>query len=299
MIQVKMQRLFEIVYILLNKKMITANELAAYFEVSQRTIYRDLDILSSAGIPVYVNRGRGGGIRLVDHYILNKSVLKEEEQAEILAALQSLRAVASNEGDALLSKLSLLFNKDILNWVEVDLSDWGLETEQKWAQLKAAILGRRITNFEYFGTQGQQTTRQVEPVKLLFKHKSWYLKAFCLDKQEVRLFKLSRMKNLRSSDQVYEPRKDHLKILIAEKQQKEEVTLKLHIDASMAYRVYDEFDQVVKNEDGSFEVTATYPEDEWIYGFILSFGSYAKVLEPAHVRAIIVDKMKRMLENYL
>jgi len=294
----KIQRLFEIVYILLNKKIVTAKELASYFEVSQRTIYRDLDILSAAGIPIFTNKGKGGGISLVENFILNKSLLNVEEQNEILSALQSLQAVTCSNDDNVLLKLSLLFNKEVVNWVEIDFSDWSNEVEHQFEKLKAATLNKYIIHFDYYGTQGQKTNRNVEPVNLMFKHKSWYLKAFCLDKQEIRLFKLSRMKDLRISDQTFEPRKIDLTAPDSEKQLKDQVTLKLHIDGTMAYRVYEEFDQVIQKEDGSFEVIVTYPEDEWVYGFILSFGCYAKVLEPDHVRKIIIDKMKRTLDNY-
>ena len=121
----QINRLFEIVYILLSKKITTAKELAERFEVSERTIYRDIDTLSSAGIPIYASQGKGGGISLMEHYVLNKSVLSENEQNEILFALQSLTVTQNPETDRVLSKLSSFFHKSNINWIEVDLSPWG------------------------------------------------------------------------------------------------------------------------------------------------------------------------------
>ena len=119
-----MNRLFEIIYILLNKKSTTARELAEHFGVSQRTIYRDVDTLSLADIPVYTEKGKGGGISLLPDFVLNKSILSEQEQNEILSALQGLSSVKTTETDQVLKKLSTIFNKNTVNWLEVDFSDW-------------------------------------------------------------------------------------------------------------------------------------------------------------------------------
>ncbi|MDR0286975.1 MAG: HTH domain-containing protein, partial [Clostridiales bacterium] len=121
----QVNRLFEIIYILLNKKMITAKELAEHFDVSQRTIYRDIDLLSLAGIPVYTEKGKNGGISLLPEFVLNKSILSEQEQNEILSALQGLSTVKTAETDQVLKKLSTIFNKNTVNWLDVDFSDWG------------------------------------------------------------------------------------------------------------------------------------------------------------------------------
>lgn len=297
----KINRLFEIVYILLNKKTITAKELAEHFEVSQRTIYRDIDILSTAGIPIYTSKGKGGGISLLDDFVLNKSLLSEQEQTEILSALQSLDVIAHPEGtENVLSKLSTLFNKNTVNWIETDFSDWGYLIDSKFDEIKFAIFNQQIIQFDYYSTYGEKTSRRIEPISLWFKHNAWYVKAFCLDKLEARIFKLSRMKNVAVSDEHFAPRDVIFPVANLAEQQNNKITLKLQIDAAMAFRVYDEFEekQIVKNENGSFTVTVTYPEDEWVYGFILSFGHYVKVLEPEYAKGIIIEKLQKSLEKY-
>ncbi|WP_322413598.1 helix-turn-helix transcriptional regulator, partial [Clostridium perfringens] len=117
-------RLFEIIYILLDKENTTAKELAEHFEVSQRTIYRDIEDLSQAGIPIYMSKGKGGGISLLSNFVLNKAILSEEEKREILAAMQGLSAINENEFNGALSKLSSFLGGNNENWIEVDFSNW-------------------------------------------------------------------------------------------------------------------------------------------------------------------------------
>ncbi len=117
-------RLFEIIYLLLDKGQMTASELASHFEVSVRTIYRDIDRLSISGVPIYTNVGKNGGIALMDGYTLDKSILSDAEQNEILMALQSLKAVEYPDPDGLLTKLGTFFKKNQQSWIEVDFTGW-------------------------------------------------------------------------------------------------------------------------------------------------------------------------------
>ncbi len=297
----KMQsnRLFEIIYILLNKKIATARELAEHFGVSQRTIYRDIDTLSLSGVPVYTEKGKGGGISLLPDFVFNKALLSPDEQTEILSALQGLTSIKAAETDQVLKKLSALFNKSTVNWLEVDFSDWSYQNGGIFQDLKTAILERQVVSFDYYSTYGEKTERQIQPIQLWFKSKSWYVKGFCLTRNDVRLFKLTRIRALRITDTGSTPRN----LLAAAPKneprahQKQDVTLKLKIAPEMAYRVYDEFDNgnVEKLPDGSFMVEIVYPEDEWVYGTLLSFGECIEVLEPVHVRKILHEKAIKMV----
>ncbi|MDR2897370.1 MAG: HTH domain-containing protein, partial [Spirochaetaceae bacterium] len=118
-------RLFEIVYILLERGTVTAGELAKRFGVSTRTIYRDIDSLSAANIPLYTDRGKGGGIRLLGDFVMNKALLSEDEQNEILFALQSLKAAEGAEVEPILLRLSGIFKRDSVDWIDMDFSGWG------------------------------------------------------------------------------------------------------------------------------------------------------------------------------
>jgi len=299
----QINRLLEIVYVLLRQKSVTAKELAGRFEVSQRTIYRDIDTLSLAGIPVYTEKGKGGGISLLPEFVLNKLILSEQEQNEILASLQGLSNVTTADTNQVMQKLSAIFNKSAVRWLEVDFSDWDFRYGQYFNDLKTAILERRIAEFDYYSSYGEKTHRRAEPIQLWFKSKAWYIKCFCLKHQDVRLFKLSRIKNLEVTNTAFDER-DLLAARDAagpEKHQKPDVYIKFRVEPEMAYRVFDEFDEdcVVKLPDGGFIVSVIWPEDEWVYGTLLSYGEYIEVLEPGHIRENIKNKLMIIMKKYI
>lgn len=300
----QINRLFEIVYILLDKKTITAKELSEHFEVSVRTIYRDIDILSVAGIPIYTSKGKGGGISLIDNFVFNKSMLSEKEQKEILMSLESLNAMKFLDVEPVLKKLSAVFNKKSINWIDIDFSRWGSDDseKEKFNVIKTAILNTKIISFDYFNSNGEKRLRVVEPLKIVFKDQGWYIYGFCRIKNGFRLFKIARIKNINLLDEIF---KRDIPINIWDNSKKayknKIVTLILKIDERMAYRVYDEFDQesIAKNEDGSFIVTTNFPEGNWIFGYIMSYGECAEVLEPKDIRKIIKRKFEEGLKKYL
>lgn len=295
----QINRLFEIVYILLERKTVTAKELASKFEVSTRTIYRDIEILSAAKIPVYANKGKGGGISLLDDYVLDKSILSEEEQNQILFALQSMEKMGRQEEKSILEKMSSIFNKSKSNWIDVDFSDWGTngEQDQTFNLIKKAILKREVIEFIYYNSYGEEKKRRAEPLQIYFKDKAWYLKAYCRLKQDYRLFKISRMKDIKILDETFERELQEIK----EKQPNFKVIkLELEISKEMSYRVYDEFkkENIIQKENGDFIVKVEFPENDWVYGYILSFGEYVKVLSPEYAKSIVKEKLQKSLKNY-
>lgn len=298
----QINRLFEIVYILLQKEKVSATELAQQLEVSRRTICRDIDILSGAGIPIYTEKGKGGGISLLPNFVLNKSIITEQEQHEILSALHGLSNIKRDDTVQVLQKMSAVFNKTAQNWIEVDFSDWYYENDF-FSEIKTAILQRYVVEFDYYNSYGEKTLRRIEPIQLWFKSKSWYIKGFCLTKDDMRLYKLSRIKNLVVTDERFierdslvvsgDPTQDYYK-------GEQNAKIKFRIEPKMAHRVFDDFYEgmVEKQADGSFLVTVTWPETDWLYGFILSFGNYIEVLEPEHIRKIIKDEAEKISKRY-
>lgn len=293
----QINRLFEIVYLLLEKETVTAKELAGHFEVSVRTIYRDIDILSSAGIPVYTNKGKGGGISLLDNFVLDKSILSEEEQNQIIFALQSLEKLDRNSEKKALEKMSRLFRKETENWIEIDFSNWSNENN-KFEMIKQAILKKQVMEFTYFNSYGEEMKRQVEPLQIWFKDKAWYLKAYCRVKQDYRIFKIARIRDIKILEKTFERE-------LPQEQEKKPyeikfISLELEISKEKAYRVYDEFEKenIEKKEDGNFIIHIEYPENDWVYEYILSFGEHIKVIAPEYARNIIKDKIQKMIKNY-
>jgi predicted DNA-binding transcriptional regulator YafY len=155
----QISRLFEIVYILMNKKSTTAKELSEHFEVSSRTIYRDIETLCQAGIPIYTTKGKGGGISLMENFVLNKSVLSEQEQNEILSALSLFKVTTNEDSGQALSKLGALFGNKRSDWIEVDFSNWNSteEDKHKFSLLKDSIMNYCVITFQYYNSNGEHS----------------------------------------------------------------------------------------------------------------------------------------------
>jgi len=298
----QINRLLEIVYILLNQKNTTAKQLAERFSVSSRTIYRDIDTLSLAGIPVYTEKGKGGGISLLPEFVLSKSILSDKEQNEILSALQGLTNMGTVDSDHALQKLSAVFSKSVTNWLEVDFSDWSYSNADVFYDLKTAILENRIVEFNYYGASGKMTMRRIEPVQLWFKSKDWYIRGYCLTRQNMRLFKLTRIRELSITGETFELRNilDMPAEQDSDKTQDPVIELILKIDKEMAYKVLDEWSDrnALRLPDGSYKITVTLPEDEWLYGTILSYGEYIEVIHPVSLRDKIKEKAKIILKKH-
>ena len=291
-------RLFKILYYLLEKGRTTAPELAKRFEVSVRTIYRDMDALSEAGIPVYAESGRNGGICLLDSFVLDKTVLSDNEKQEILASLQSLSVVGGTYDKNMLTKLSALFQIDSEDWLEADFSRWGEQTRdnEKFEDIKKAVIGRKSIKIQYEGSGYGGSERIVYPLKLKYKAKEWYLKAFCTQKQDFRLFKLTRIIDWKVLEETFKPME--FPAYEEEIAQKENVIV-LRFAREMAYRVYDEFDrnQVTRLENGDLEVVANMPENEWLIGYLLSFGTKVDVVQPEYFREVLSKRAKEIYEK--
>ena len=300
----QLNRLLEMIYLLLERECVTAKEFAEHFEISTRTVYRDVEALSQAGIPIYMVKGSGGGIRLEERFTLKNALLSENEQQEILASLQGLSALPIPAPDreqtlSLLHKLSGAFQTSGQPWLDVDLSDWSDRRQQIFEEIKQAILQRRVICFDYYAGSGQKTARKAEPVQLWFKDKSWYLRAFCLEKMAMRTFRLTRMKRITVTQEHFSPR-ELPEPTPGEACQPPIIRFTLRIDPSQAYRVYDDFEEeeITAEADGSFIVHLHYPDGGWVYGMILSYGPYAEVLEPPQLRETIRDLLAQTLSKY-
>ena len=236
-------RQFQMVYLLLEKGRMTAGELAEKLEVSQRTVLRDVDALSAAGVPVYTTQGAGGGVALLPGYVLDRAAFTDEEQRQLLLALQSL---PGQEGERALTKLSALFRREREDWLQVNLSRWGAGEgdSEKFQLLKGAVLGRQTLAFSYASSYGSTRPRRVLPARLVFKGQGWYLQAFDLDREDYRTFRLSRILSPELTGEVFHRRLEPPDIgFSGDIPPLFRVETRLRFAPYMAYRVYDEFDQ--------------------------------------------------------
>ncbi|MBC2225354.1 helix-turn-helix transcriptional regulator [Listeria seeligeri] len=293
-------RLFKIVYYMLEKGKTTAPELSDKFEVSIRTIYRDIDVISSAGVPIYATQGKNGGIFIDDDFTMDKSFFTETERAHILNALQGIIATDGKNSDELLTKLGAMFQIKSTSWIEVDFSDWVQNKPKQdiFNLIKNAIFAKKIILIKYFGSNGKITERRVQPLKLIFKSKNWYLYGFCLIQNDYRYFKLTRIKTLEILTETFSPTSIPPNI---EKQIhiKKTIDTKLKFDKHVAFRVYDEFtDEVTEDEQGNLYVQVNLPDSDFLYSYIFSFSEHVEIVEPQFLREQIATKLKEMQEKY-
>ena len=288
-------------YILIAKKNVTSEELSKHFEVSVRTIYRDINTLCEAGIPIYSKQGKNGGISIVESYILDKTLLSNKEQNEILIGLQSLGAIKYPEVENIVSKISTVFNKQDEKWIDIDFSNWGSSEEEKgiFNILKSSILDRKLIEFSYYNSKGEMEKRTVEPMQLIFKGRNWYLYGFCRNKSDYRIFKIYRMREIEILSESFERKDKNYKI--ENNNNYNETCISIKISKKIAYRVYDEFvpNQIEKQDENYFYVNIQMPLDEWVYGYLLSFGENVEVISPKYVRDELYKKLQNSIKNYL
>ncbi len=293
-------RLFEMIYLLLDKKCMTARDLSERFEVSVRTIYRDVEMLSAAGIPIYMTKGKGGGISLLPEFVLNKTILTRTERENVLTSLEAMRAVNWGEKNTALQKLSSFFGKSEVDWIEIDFSVWGNAQDEKerFEVIRTSILAKQTLIFWYAGVKGQSIKREVEPLKLCFKSGAWYLYAYCKVKCDYRFFKLRRIHQIAQTDTCFS-RIAPAQVFPGEKgQQGEMVLVKIKFLPEAAYRVYDEFEQLERQADGSILAELSCQVNEWLFYYLATFGPLCEVLEPGDIREQMKIRLQKTLNHY-
>jgi possible transcriptional regulator len=296
----KDNRLFRILYYILEKEKVTANELADKFEVSVRTIYRDIDSISSVGVPIFTTQGKGGGIKIDNEYILNKSLFDANEKEQIIAALQGLEKTNKVYKSELITKLSALFKIKNSNWIEIDFTSWGSNNtyQDLFNTLKIAIINKNIISFSYNSSKAEKINRRVKPIRLLFKEQDWYLYAFCLLRNDFRYFKLSRIKDLEVLAINYEDNFENI-VLKREIKYENTVNIKLKFNKSVAFRVYDEFKAIVEDKKGNLYVEMKIPNNYKLYNYIFSFGANVEILEPKEIRNQFKNIIDKLAEKYI
>ncbi|MBF4692472.1 helix-turn-helix transcriptional regulator [Fusibacter ferrireducens] len=296
----KTDRLFSIVHILLNKGRVTAKELADQFEVSTRTIYRDIDSLSTSGIPIYTDKGTGGGISLLENYVLNKTVISETEKNSILLGLEVLEATHYQSSDTAISKLKHLFDGEQNAYVEVDFSDFSHERQPKiFENIKRALQKNQTLKMIYKNNSGEKTERIVDPLKLIFKQQRWYLVAYCHKRRDYRTFRISRILDTEITSESFN-RKDYdiSDWVLKSHEMKHMKPVVLTLDAKALFRVEEEFplSGIVHQEDqGILLVTFEAEMDDWLLNYIMTYADYLIDIEPSILKERLKDKAQKIL----
>lgn len=299
----KLDRLIGILSILLQQEVVTAPRLAEQFEVSRRTINRDIETLCQAGIPIVTRQGSGGGISIMDNYRIDRTMLTNAEMQDILAGLRSLDSVnGTNRYGQLMEKLSagssdfMTGNQTVL----IDLSSWYKDSLAPKIQLiRDAIDTRTELSFLYFAPKGE-STRVIEPYYLIFRWSSWYVWGWCHSRQDFRLFKLNRMDRLKLTANHFPQRNVPLPDLSNEQIFPEGIQVKALFDADCKWRLIEEFGTECFEEqpDGKLLFTADYTDRENLLSWLMTFREKVTLLEPEEIREEIRQILKRMAENY-
>lgn len=187
------------------------------------------------------------------------------------------------------------------NWIEVDFSDWVQEkpTQNTFNDIKSAILDRHVISFEYFNNHGNNVFRHIQPLKLLFKSKVWYVYGFCLIRNDYRFFKLTRIKQLQITEERFLP-KENITSIDTTIKQEELITVTLKFNKRMAFRVYDEFsDASIIDKKNYLYVTTPLPNNDTLYSYVLSFEDYVEIIEPQEIRENMKSKVRKIQEKYI
>jgi len=308
----KLDRLVSIIVVLLRREKVQAKELAEMFDVSVRTILRDVDAINLAGIPIITYQGANGGIGIAEGYRLDRSVFTADEMASILSTLKGVsESLPGSRHEILLEKFRNVISPSQAetlnaktNQLIIDLSPWigNDQLKERLRTLEKAIHENKIVRFAYLDSFGIRTVRTVEPYSLVLKGQNWYLYAWCMLRQEFRLFRISRMRDTETTGEAFIPREvslDSLKLENEWKKTGKEITLKLLFDKELSdvvEAVYGE--DTEKLEDGRSVVMVSAEENYQLYGYLLSFGPGLEVVEPKHIREILADAALKIFQKY-
>lgn len=299
----KIDRLIGILSVLLQKESATAPELAEKFEVSRRTIQRDIEDLCKAGIPLVTRQGSGGGISIMDNYKMERALLTNAEMQDILAGLRSLDSVSKTNHYARLMEKLCVGSSDFMvgdQSVLIDLSSWYKDAlAPKIEKIRLAIAKRNEVEFFYYAPGGEGV-RVVEPYYLVFKWSSWYVWGWCKKREDFRLFKLNRMGELKVCGTVFGKRQVPFPDLSDERIFPGGIKVKALFEPDCKWRLVEEFGPCCyeEQEDGRLLFYADYTNRESLLAWLFTFQDKVVLLEPAALRGEIGKILKKMQENY-
>lgn len=303
----KLERLISMIYMLLNNEILSASALAEKYNVSQRTIYRDIDAICAAGIPVVSYQGVNGGFGIIDTYKMDKSLLGSYDVGSLVTILHSMSTVFDDDkAQETINKLQTLQNDAGLPSLSMDIGSQHAYNEYLRI-IRNAIKERKVVRFEYMNAKSERASRDVEPASLLMKYDSWYLFGYCRTRSDYREFKLSRIAELTALGEHYT--RKHEAPVYSERPRQDNRPEAVHEDAVLHFKVetlaraLDFFYNAAKTyqEDGSLiiELRVTMGGSErWLIPILLSFGDGVEVLEPPMLRERMKEKIKKMVRIY-
>lgn len=307
----KIDRLVSIIMILLERKKISASELAEMFEVTPRTIYRDIEAISLAGVPIVTYPGVNGGIGIMDEYKIDKKIFTKSDVETLLIGLSSMSSAFSKEEiKCTLAKIKGLFPEEHIkeielksNQISIDLTPWigNKDLKSNLEQIKKAMNDKKILIFNYFDSKGKKSNRKVEPYQLVLKESNWYLQGYCISKQDFRIFKLSRISDIKVIEESFITRKFNLKSLGSwDYIEKNIIMIKLLVDESLREKMIEHCgeENIKSYKNNKLLIDFPFINDDFGYNLLLSYGNKCECLEPINIRNELIRRIKSMLDKY-
>ncbi|MTI71010.1 MAG: YafY family transcriptional regulator [Firmicutes bacterium] len=302
----RVNRLLSILLILSNKGLVTGKELAQHFEVSVRTIYRDIDKICEAGVPVASDGGKGGGFYIMENYDLDNLFFNEEELQTLVPLMDNLSFLFGknkNFNDIVL-KFKNKYEKLESDRLKIDMSHFSMEKELKefLFLINKAIEESKLLKFQYINRNMEHSKRIAEPIQINFSSGQWYLTAFCRIRNDYRRFKLVRMRNLSLgfSFNKRDISQKELDKIFEKSYEKGSIKVKLKFNKEIGLQLTEYFDKnkIKKTKDDTYIVEDDFPYEEGLIKYILSFGKKCEVLEPSYFRQEVKNYLNNLLKQY-
>jgi len=299
----KIERLISIVMILLQKEIVSASELSRLFNVSKRTIQRDMEALGYANIPIYAEHGTNGGYALMDEYKLDKRLINNQDLENILISLSGYDQLITNpEIQMTIQKIKSMTNQNISTKLDLLFYDWSGRNEIKEdiAFMNQAIENNWLIKFEYIDQAGKRTFRVVEPYKLHLLEMHWYLVGFCLERKDYRTFKLTRMISILKEGSFISRPEEQVRKEKKPIQQQNTVAVQLLIDVVVRDQFIERYGKrsVVEVTAELYLAKLELPENQFAYQFLAGFGNKVKILKPQGFIENYVNFLNETIELY-
>jgi predicted DNA-binding transcriptional regulator YafY len=305
----RLERLLSIILILSNKKIITGKELSEHFEVSLRTIYRDIEKISSAGIPISAIGGKNGGFSMMDTFNVKNYFLNNNESLFLGSLLENLSVIFGRNNyfnEIILKQKSILNKKNNSEEksLKIDLSHFNIENSLKkyFKIINEAIEECRYLSFDYTNRNLKEEKRLVEAIQISFENGNWYLISYCLDRKEYRKFKFLRMRNLEIKEKFLKNfhNLDMIKEIFTRKYIEKSIKVELLFSKEIGNHLKEFFpeEKIAQQNDGNFLVKEFFPYEEGLIKFILGFGKNCKILKPDYLIKDFRKYLKKIEENY-
>lgn len=301
-------RFFSILIIISQKGLVTGRELAEHFEVSLRTIYRDIEKISEAGIPIAATSGTGGGYYIMENYTLDNLFFNKKEMEPLIAIMDNLKFLFGNnqQFNDIVLKFETLRDSQKQNHdkFSIDMSHFSMEQELReyLFLINKAIEDSRILEFEYINRKMEYLKRIVEPIQIEFTNGQWYITAFCRIRKDYRSFKLVRVRNMKLGGSfIKKPiSKEEIEKIFARSYEKNSILVTLKFSSEIGEQLSEYFskDKIKLLENGTYMVEDFFPKDEGLKKFILGFGNNCEVIAPDKLRKEMQEYIKNIYNKY-